>query len=73
MPAAEMISGTIIGEISSPMIMPRNGMCLRDSPSAAMVPSVVAIRVAKMAMITELRTEVSHEVLEKKSLYQRIE
>ncbi len=53
MPAAEMISGTIIGEIRSAMIVPRNGTCGWLSPIAASVPIDVAISVANGAMMNE--------------------
>ena len=54
MPAAEMMSGTIIGEISTAMIAPRNGTWLCDSPMAASVPRLTESRVATGAIRTEL-------------------
>ena len=50
MPAAVMISGTIIGDSSRAVISRRWGMSSRDSPTAAHVPRAVAIRVAKKPM-----------------------
>ena len=46
MPAAEMISGTIIGEIITAMIAPRNGMCGWLRPMAANVPNDTESNVA---------------------------
>ena len=67
MPAAEMISGTIIGEISMAMMTERKGMWDCDSPMAATVPSTVASRVAAGAMLIELRNATCQSGLVKKS------
>ena len=56
MPAAEMMSGTIIGEINRLIISVFAGMFGRDKPSAAKVPSVVDKSDAKKAMITLFQT-----------------
>ena len=49
-PAAVIISGTIIGEIMSAMIKRLKGMCRFDKPSAASVPKTLAKKVAKTAI-----------------------
>ncbi len=54
MPAAEMISGTIIGEIRIAMIAPRNGTCDCERPIAASVPKLTERSVAIGAILTEL-------------------
>ncbi len=69
MPAAEMIKGTIIGEINSPMIVDLNGRSERLSPKAATVPRNVARMVEKNAMITLFLTAPCQFALVKKSLY----
>ena len=82
-PAAVMISGTIIGEIMSAIIKRLNGMCRLDKPSAAKVPKVLAKKVAKTAMmalflkpITHLSVQTVVPVLSSQipsiSLYQRV-
>ena len=67
MPAAEMISGTIIGEIRIAMIAPRNGMCGWLRPTAARVPKTTATSVATGAMVSELRSAACQSEFEKKS------
>ena len=47
----EMISGTIIGEISIAIINPLYGICLLLNPKAATVPSKTEPIVAKIAII----------------------
>ena len=69
MPAAEMISGTIIGEIKMPMMTDLCGISLRLRPSAATVPSVVEISVAKTAMTRLFFTAPCQFRLVKKSRY----
>ena len=59
-PAAVMISGTIIGEIMSAMINRLNGICRFDNPSAASVPRVLAKKVAKIAMIALFLKPIIH-------------
>ena len=49
-PAAVIISGTIIGEIISAMIKRLKGMCRFDKPNAARVPKTLAKKVAKTAI-----------------------
>ena len=71
MPAAEMISGTIIGEIRMLMISARCGMWARDSPRAASVPRKVASRVEAMATRKLFLIDISQLSLVKKSSYQR--
>ena len=48
-----MITGTIIGEINTAMIVARPGMLERDRPRAAKVPRQVARTVAAIATMTE--------------------
>ena len=50
MPAAEMISGTIIGEIRIAMIAPLNGTCVWLRPMAASVPKPTDSSVATGAI-----------------------
>ncbi len=69
MPAAEMINGTIIGEIRIAMTVDLYGICDRLSPSAPMVPSVVAISVANTAMKKLFLTAPCQFSLLKKSSY----
>ena len=82
-PAAVMISGTIIGEIMSAIIKRLKGMCLLDKPSAARVPNTLAKKVAKTAIkalflkpITHLSVQTVVPVLAVQmpsiSLYQRV-
>src|SRR5690625_6685722 len=73
MPAAEMIKGTIIGEIRTPMISPRAGTCDRLRPRAARVPRIVASSAEAIPMMKELRIERSQLLEEKSSSYQRSE
>ena len=53
MPVAEMISGTIIGEIRIAMIARRNGTWLWLRPIAASVPKRHGQHVANGAIISE--------------------
>ena len=82
-PAAVMISGTIIGEIISAIIKRLNGICLLDKPSAANVPKTLAKKVAKIAMIALFLKPIIHlsvqtvvpefsEQIPNISLYQRV-
>jgi hypothetical protein len=50
MPAAVIISGTIIGEIINAIINRLKGICRFDKPSAARVPNTLAKKVAKTAI-----------------------
>ena len=50
MPAAEMMTGVTIGEISRPLITARPGRAGLLRPSAARVPSTVARAVADRPM-----------------------
>ena len=63
MPAAEMISGTIIGDIRIPMIKaPRNGIvpAREQGRARSSVPEAgPATKVAQIAMSTELRIELA--------------
>ena len=68
MPAAEMISGTIIGEIRIAMIAGLYGTCDWDRPTAATVPNAVARSVATGAISTELTSACCQSGLVKKSL-----
>src|SRR6185312_2476322 len=63
----------IIGEISSGMITERHGNCERDSPSAASVPSTVAISVAIAPMPRQLRKARCQSELSSALWYQRSE
>ena len=68
---AEMMTGTMIGEISRLMMMPRAGKRGRLSPRAASVPRMVETSVTETAtMMLIFRAEV-HRTLVKKSSYQR--
>ena len=49
-PAAVIISGTIIGEIISAIIRRLKGICRFDKPNAASVPKTLAKKVAKTAI-----------------------
>ena len=60
MPEAVMIRGTIIGEIISAIIARLNGTCLFDNPSAARVPSTLAKKVAKTAIIALFLKPIIH-------------
>ena len=68
MPAAEMISGTIIGEISIAMIARRKGTCGWLRPIAASVPKDTERRVAIGAMRIEFHIACCQSGLVKKSL-----
>ena len=68
MPVAEMIKGTIIGEIKIAMMARRNGTWLWLRPIAASVPSDTEMIVANGAMITEFLSGRSQSSLVKKSL-----
>ena len=59
-----MISGTIIGEISTAMIMRLAGTWLWERPMAASVPSATEMMVASGAMISEFQNERIHSPLE---------
>src|SRR5690242_19072471 len=63
----------IIGEISSGMITERQGNCERDSPSAANVPSTVAISVAIAPMPRLFRKASCQSGLSSAFSYQRLE
>ena len=69
MPAAEMISGTTIGDISNPIIVVLNGKSGRLSPSAAKVPRKVAIMVEKNAIMKLFLTAPCQFKLVKNSWY----
>ena len=71
MPTAVITSGTMIGEISTPMIRPLYGSPGLARPRAASVPRVVARMVAETPMIALLRTARAHIGLDRKSWYQR--
>jgi hypothetical protein len=82
-PAAVMISGTIIGEIKSAIIKRLKGKCRFDNPRAARVPKTLAKKVAKTAIkalflkpITHLSVQTVVPVLSLQipsiSLYQRV-
>jgi len=82
-PAAVIISGTIIGEIMRAIIKRLNGMCRLDKPRAAKVPKTLAKKVAKTAIkalflkpITHLSVQTVVPVLASHipsiSLYQRV-
>ena len=66
-----MITGTIIGEISTLMIDVRAGKFARLSPNAASVPSVVAMTVVKAATMMLVLRASTQRSLVKKSSYQR--
>ena len=67
MPAAEMISGTIMGEIRIAMIARRNGTCGWLSPMAASVPKPTDRIVAIGAIVTEFQSACCQLSLVKKS------
>ncbi len=67
MPAAEMISGTIIGEIRIAMMARRNGTWLWLSPIAASVPKVTDSSVAIGAIRIEFHSAFCQSLLLKKS------
>ena len=64
-----MISGTTIGRMRRLVIAVRKGMCGRVNPTAARVPSVVAISVAHGAIMKLFFTAFSHTGSVKKLLY----
>ena len=69
MPVAEMINGTIIGDISRAMKAVLNGISDRLRPRAANVPRTVEISVAKTAMTRLFRTAFCQESSVKNSRY----
>lgn len=73
MPAAEIIMGTIIGDISTLMIVTRKGVYGRLNPHAPKVPKVVANIVEKNPMMKLFLIECSHWGLLRKSRYHRSE
>ena len=64
-------SGRIIGEMISAMTRPRPGKVPRAMPSAAVVPSAVAIRAAEVPTTKVLRIDSRHGAEAKNSSYQR--
>ena len=64
-----MMSGTIIGEIKMPITTDLCGISGRLKPSAAIVPRVVEMRVAKTAMTRLFLTAPCQLRLVKKSSY----
>ena len=58
-----MMIGTIMGEIRIAMMIRRNGISGRDSPSAASVPSTVARMVEKNPTISEFLAALTHLAL----------
>ena len=73
MPAAEIISGTTIGEIKNPIIVVLNGNSGRLNPSAARVPRKVAIKVEKNAIMNEFLNAVCQVLLVKNFSYHCVE
>jgi len=82
-PAAVIISGTIIGEIMSAIINRLNGMCRLDKPSAPRVPKTLAKKVAKTAIMALFLKPIIHlsvqtvvpvlaSQIPNNSLYQRV-
>ena len=69
MPTAEIISGTIMGDMSKPIISERAGISLRDNPKAARVPKVTATNVDANAIRTEFFTAPCQLGSVKNSLY----
>ena len=69
MPAAEMISGTTIGEINKPMMVVLNGKSGRLRPNAASVPKKVDMIVEKNAIIKLFLTAPCQFRLVKNSMY----
>ena len=62
MPAAVIIKGTIIGDISTAIIIPLKGICGLLRPRAAKVPRDVAITVAVIPIKKLLTVPVIHFV-----------
>jgi hypothetical protein len=60
MPAAEMINGTIIGEIRTPITADLYGICGWLRPSAAVVPRIVAKIVDAIAIMKLFLSECVH-------------
>src|SRR5438874_11253963 len=73
MPIAVMMTGTISGEMSRPTTTGFSLKSTRTRPSAASVPSGVAIAVVAIPTTTLFRSEGSHRGEVKKSSYQRSE
>src|SRR5438270_6043620 len=73
MPIAVMMTGTMSGEMSSPTTMGLNLKSARASPSAASVPSGVAMAIVAMPTTMLFRSAGSHREDVKKSSYQRNE
>ena len=77
MPTAVITMGTMIGEISTAMIRPLKGNCVRVKPNAATVPSRVARAAAEKPTMMLLTIERCHRIdiglSPKISLYQRSE
>ena len=69
MPVAEMIRGTIIGDISSAMKPLLKGISERLNPRAAKVPRKVEISVAKTPMTRLFLTAACQESSVKNSRY----
>ena len=69
MPTAEMMTGTIIGEIRIAMMVALAGKLARARPSAASVPSAVARMVVAMATRKLIFTAPDQRGLKKKSSY----
>ena len=69
MPTAEMITGTIIGEISTAMMLDRAGKVARDRPRAASVPRNVARMVVAIATMKLIFSALVQRSLKKKSSY----
>src|SRR5690349_15347325 len=70
---AVMMTGTISGEMSTPTTIDLNLNSARVSPSAASVPSGVAIAIVAMPTTMLFRSAGSHRGDVKKSSYQRSE
>ncbi len=69
MPTAEMMTGTIMGEIRMAMIVDFDGKLARARPRAASVPSAVARMVVAMATRKLIFTAPVQRGLKKKSSY----
>ena len=67
MPAAEMMSGTIIGEIRMAMIARRKGTWDCERPIAASVPKLTESKVAAGAMVTEFQSDFCQSEFVRKS------
>ena len=64
MPVAEIMSGTIIGEIKMAIIARFAGTCDWLRPTAANVPRDTEIKVARGAIIREFQNDRVHSPLE---------